>query len=398
MRLIGNKTKLLGQIEGFLAERGVHEGSFLDVFAGTASVGRHFRRLGFTVHTNDLLAASYARQRATVTLGRCPRLKGVLELPEVQTFLASDPGRAALDACVAPTGAPKDLRRVVAFLNAGLAPRSGFMSEHYAEGGRGGRLFFSRENGARIDAVHDRLCAWREARVLDEDGFFLLLSALLDAADRVANISGTYGAFLKKLQKSATDPLTLKVPELEPSLPRGVAHRRDANQLVRELRVDVIYMDPPYNQRQYVKNYHVLEVLAELHEVTDRAAYAQGIYGKTGLREFPQRLSAYCRRGRGICREAFRDLVHGAQAEHLVISYSEEGILSREDIGSALAEACGQRRYDYARDHATIDYKRFRSDGDDARSYRVLDGRARDQVHEWLFYARKPRRLLRKAG
>ncbi|MCA8921357.1 MAG: DNA adenine methylase [Planctomycetes bacterium] len=398
MRLIGNKTKLLGQIEGFLAERRVRSGTFLDVFAGTASVGQHFRRLGFTVHTNDLLAASYVRQRATVALGRCPRLSAVVKTPEVRAFCASAPGEAALARTPAPDGASADLRRVVAYLNAGLRPRPGFMSEHYAEGGRGERLFFSRANGAKLDAVHDQLCAWRAGGALGDDGFYLLLSALLDAADRVANISGTYGAFLKALQRSAREPLTLKVPELEPGLPQGVAHRADANELVRELRVDVAYMDPPYNQRQYVKNYHVLEVLAELHEVTDRAAYAEGIYGKTGLRAFPQRLSAYCRKGRGVCREAFRDLVHSAQAEHLVISYSEEGILSREDIGSALAEACGQRSYDYARNHTTIDYKRFRSDGDAARSYRVLDGRKRDQVHEWLFYARKPRRMLRKAG
>lgn len=397
MRLIGNKTKLLGQIEGFLAKRRVHSGTFLDVFAGTASVGRHFRRLGFTVHTNDLLAASYAHQRATIALERCPRVGKVLKDPDVVGFLASDAGRAAVEGTRAPDGAPPALRKVIAFLNAGVSPRAGFMSEHYAEGGRGERLFFSRENGARIDAVHGQLCAWKRDGRLSEDGFFLLLSALLDAADRVANISGTYGAFLKSLQKSARDPLTLRVPELEQG-PRGVAHRRDANELVRELRVDVAYMDPPYNQRQYVKNYHVMEVLAELHEVEDRGAYAEGIYGKTGLRAFPQRLSAYCRKGRGVCREAFRDLVHSAQAEHLVISYSEEGILSREDIGSALAEACGQRRYDYARNHTTIDYKRFRSDADKARSYRVLEGRKRDQVHEWLFYARKPQRMLRKAG
>lgn len=397
MRLIGNKTKLLGQIEGFLAERRVRSGTFLDVFAGTASVGRHFRSLGFTVHTNDLLAASYAHQRATIALERCPRLSKVLKDPALVGFLAGDAGRAALEGTRAPDDASPALKKVIAFLNAGVAPRAGFMSEHYAEGGRGERLFFSRENGARIDAVHGQLCAWKRDGRLTEDGFFLLLSALLDAADRVANISGTYGAFLKNLQKSAREPLTLRVPELEQG-PRGVAHRRDANELVRELRVDVAYMDPPYNQRQYVKNYHVMEVLAELHEVEDRAAYAEGIYGKTGLRKFPQRLSAYCRKGRGVCREAFRDLVHSAQAEHLVISYSEEGILSREDIGSALAEACGQRRYDYARNHTTIDYKRFRSDADKARSYRVLEGRKRDQVHEWLFYARKPRRMLRKAG
>ena len=112
MRLIGNKTKLLGQIEGFLAERRVRSGTFLDVFAGTASVGQHFRRLGFTVHTNDLLAASYVRQRATVALGRCPRLSAVVKTPEVRAFCASAPGEAALARTPAPDGASARLFQI----------------------------------------------------------------------------------------------------------------------------------------------------------------------------------------------------------------------------------------------------------------------------------------------
>jgi adenine-specific DNA-methyltransferase len=184
----------------------------------------------------------------------------------------------------------------------------------------------------------------------------------------------------------------------------GRAYRADANQLTRRLSADVLYLDPPYNQRQYAKNYHVIEILAELHQVEDLAAYEAEIYGKTGLRKFEDRRSEYCRRagkrgGPTPCERAFRDLVRGAKAEHIVVSYNEEGILDRETIGSALAEAAGLSAFDFARDHAEISYRRFRSDRErEGRSYRVLKGRARDEVSEWLFYVRKPGRRRRASA
>lgn len=391
MRLIGNKTKLVPAIQDFLARRGVIGGTLLDVFAGTASVGRHFRGCGFKVRTNDLMWSSYVIQRAYVELDGVPDLAGVADTAPVRRFRADAPAR------------DRDLRAVLAFLDQGLAPREGLMSRQYAEGGAGGRLFFSRDNGLRIDAVHEQLLAWRAAGRLGDDGFYLLLALLLEAADRVANISGTYGAFLKSLQQNAREPLRLRAPELPLHGPAGRASRDDANRAVRRLQADVLYIDPPYNQRQYVKNYHVLEVLAELHDVEDPTAYEASIYGKTGLRGFEDRLSSYCRRNaRGrttSCEQAFRDLVAAARAEHIVVSYSEEGILSREAIGRALAAAAGQASYDFERDHEEIAYKRFRSDKDgERRAYRVLEGRSRDEVREWLFYVRKPRVAARRAA
>lgn len=380
MRLIGNKTKLVPAIEDFLARRGVTGGTLLDVFAGTASVARHFRGRGFRVRTNDLLWSSYAIQRAYVQLAGLPDLSGVTATAPVRRFRDR---------------AKDDLAATLAFLSEGLTPREGLISRQYAEGGPADRLFFSRDNGLRIDAAHAQLVAWRAERRLDEDGFYLLLALLLEAADRVANISGTYGAFLKQLQASAREPLRLRAPVLSAG-PAGRAYRGDANDAVRKVPVDTLYIDPPYNQRQYVKNYHVLEVLAELHAVTDAAAYEAEIYGKTGLRTFEDRLSSYCRRharGRDAsCEQAFTDLVVNARAEHIVVSYSEEGILSREAIGRALARAAGAAAYDFARDHEEVSHKRFRSDKNgEHRTYRVLAGRSRDEVREWLFYVHKPR-------
>jgi adenine-specific DNA-methyltransferase len=169
----------------------------------------------------------------------------------------------------------------------------------------------------------------------------------------------------------------------------------DANELVAQVECDVLYIDPPYNRRQYAKNYHVLEVIAELNSVEDEARYEATLYGKTGLRDFEGRRSAYCladaRGGASPCERAFADLVGRARAEHIVISYNEEGILSREALERALAAV--SPRFELERGLVELAYKRFRSDRDQGarRTYRVLEGRARDEVREWLIYARKPR-------
>lgn len=396
MRLIGNKTKLLPSIERFLRRRGVRGGKLLDCFAGTGSVSRHFRGLGFQVRSNDLMWSSFAVQRCYVATGREPDLRGLLDDPDVRRFLSR----------VRPAGAQRPLDQVVAYLGQ-VEGDEGLFARQYAEGGAGQRLFFSRENGLRIDAVHARLMSWRARGRLCDDGFYVLLVSLLEAADRAANISGTYGAFLKQLQPNAREPLRLRAPVLTLDRPAGIATRLDANEAVRRASVDVLYLDPPYNHRQYARNYHVLEALAELHAVPDVAAYEASIYGKTGLLPFEDRLSAYCRRhargGKTAVGEAFADLVVAARAEHIVVSYSEEGLLGRDEIGDALARAAGRARYDFARDHEEVRYKRFRSDRDraataeaKAREYRVLEGRQRDEVAEWLFYVRKPAAASRR--
>lgn len=81
-----------------------------------------------------------------------------------------------------------------------------------------------------------------------------------------------------------------------------------------------------------------------------------------------------------------------------MVSYSEEGILSREAIGAALASAAGAPAFDFRRDFREVSHRRFRSDKatTGARSYRVLEGRAQDEVAEWLFYVRKPARPARR--
>lgn len=344
MRYLGNKRVLLEEMDDFLHRHGVRGDVMLDVFSGTTTVARHFRSKGWTVHANDLMASSYVRQRAFLSLAKEPALP-----------------------CWS-------LEKTVEELN-NVAPRRGLFTRQFSSGGRTGRLYFTGENAQVLDGAWVQLLSWARDGEVDEDGFYLLLAIITEAADRVANIAGTYGAFLKKISKNAERPIEFKVPELDWHNPAGFAHREDglvlADRLTRSEAIDLIYIDPPYNNRQYAKYYHLPELLAELHLAEDLAAYERGLYGKTGLRRFPDRDSKFCR-SRDVLK-AFQALIEScARAKNILLSYSEEGILSYDDIVQTM-EKYGEVIF------RRVKYKRFRSDSRKNRNV------GEDYVYEWMF-------------
>lgn len=425
MRFLGNKTRLLTHLESFLQERGVEGGVFIDIFTGSASVARHFKQQGYGIRANDLLSSCYSQAVAAIEVSEPPRFRGVLKR-ERSTFLSPEfqEGFASSDTSLPPPGelvnqirevvldepagdAPDDLplRLVFHYLGKCLPDSSGLMVRNYSPDGPEGRMYFRPEVARRIDAIAGYLRELHRSGELERVETHYLLASLLDAADRRANISGTYGAYLKHWQKSATGDLDFRPLEITPGAGQGhEVFRRDANELIHELEGDVLYLDPPYNRRQYAANYHVLEILAEHHRIDDLEAHEQSLYGKTGLRPYEDLRSDYCNAGsrrrpsgRSV-REAFRDLVHAARVDHILVSYNEEGLLSREEIGEILAEFAGKSSFDYEHDFREVDHQRFRSDrnrtspGEARRVYKVLEGKERDRIGEWMFLVRRGRR------
>ena len=428
MRLIGNKKKLLREIAGFLRDEGVREGTVIDIFSGTASVANHLKRLGYRVFANDHMAMCYSKAVAGLEVNRFPSfqrwrrdVRSVLRSKEfreekthgsdVQTATEWRQSQLEFERDTPPPAITSDshsarrpLEEVIRYLNTRIEPREGLFFRNFCSGGPAGRGYFADENGRRIDGIVDRLAHDYRQRLLTRPEFHLLLSALIDAADRVANISGTYGAFLKRMQPNALKPLTLEVPSILESSLRHRAYREDANRLVRRLKGDVLYIDPPYNHRQYAANYHILQILAEYHEIDDLCAYEARLYGKTGLRPYADLKSLYCirpstRAKNGNVFSAMTDLILSSRVKHVMISYNEEGLLSKEELGVILARFSGRRTFSFEKQMREMPYRRFRSDTDrdggpgGKRRYKVLDGRGRDEICEWLLFAsRAPRR------
>ncbi|MBR9989918.1 MAG: DNA adenine methylase [Gemmatimonadetes bacterium] len=349
MRYIGNKTRLLDFIRRVLRSRGIRPGRAVDPFSGTASVARALKRWQFHTAASDIMEYGYVFARAYVEVTAPPAFTGIAQ--QIR-------GR--------------ERRHALAWLNR-LPGRPGFIHEHYSPAGTAGavhgRMYFTPANAARIDAVRDEIEGWYRSSAIDDDAYHTLLAALIEAADRVANTTGVYAAFVKSWQPNALRALELRTDRIV----RGngcTAARANALDAVRDAgEFDLLYLDPPYNSRQYAGYYHIPELLA-------RGWYDGDIEmrGKTGLIEDRDRRSDWSSSRR--CESAFEALVATARCRHIMMSYNAEGIIREETIERVLREhglRATYRRY-------RRQYRRYRSDSDGAsRRYRAND------VYEYLY-------------
>lgn len=385
MRYIGNKTKLLGFIGSVLDDLNLREGIAADPFAGTASVAQYLKSRGFATASSDIMTYSYVLQRAYVQLDVMPRFDQLLQLdPDVskatrrtdfRTLVASR-FHAQEDLFSAAPSCADGLHRVLVYLDTYLDPATSFVSREFsaseAEGDtEGARMFFTLPNGRRIDAIRLKLHEWRSVGLLSQDEYYLLLACLIEAADSVANTTGVYAAFVKSWQSNAVKPLRLSEPEL--ILDTGLqcrANQLDASEFVAQLEyVDVVYLDPPYNTRQYSSYYHVPELLASGWFENEPA-----LRGKTGLIPDTHTKSKWSVAGE--CVAAFRDLINNVNARYVLLSYNNEGIIppeAVEDVFGEFGEPGSFNKY-------ALDYGRYRSDRDhEQRVYKT------DVVTEFVY-------------
>jgi adenine-specific DNA-methyltransferase len=337
MRYIGNKTRLLGFITNAIDRLGIPAGTVHDAFAGTAAVGRALKERGWRVASSDLMTYSYVFQRAYVVAQRGRSLHAL--------------------------GAMAD------YLDRGLDPQPGFFTAQFATK----RTYFTADNAQRIDTIRATLHRWREKQVVSEDAYYLLLAALIEGADRVANTAGVYAAYIKSWQPNALRPLELR-PIAPTTGPRGSsAHLGDALDVARSLgRIDLLYLDPPYNTRQYPGYYHVPELIAR--GWSERAPMLRG---KTGLLPADGQRSAWCSARR--VRHALKDLLGATGARHVLVSYNSEGLLPEKELKETLRDASADGRVVCFRKA----YRRYRADSDHARRRYRSDG-----LRELLVYAR----------
>ena len=232
-------------------------------------------------------------------------------------------------------------------------PRKGFIYNNYCAGSGSGRNYFTDDNGMKIDAARLTIEQWMIKKKISADLYYLLLASLIESADTIANTASVYGAYLKYIKKSASRPLQIKMAEYEVCKTKTRVYREDANILIKKISGDILYLDPPYNQRQYGANYHLLNTIA----VNDRFIPK----GKTGLRPEYSR-SAYCSRNQ--VAEAFDALLATADFEYIFISYNNEGLMNEK----TLEKICKQYgSYQLIKKR----YQRFRADKAEARNHKA---------------------------
>lgn len=345
-RFLGNKQQLLDPILRVFQAHLPPGSVVADLFCGTASVSRVLREGGYRVIANDVLSSARIHAQAQLLSepnGQFTALAATLPVARAQGALF-----------------PRPYDHVIGFLNS-LPAEKGFFFQEYSPAGKPRldvppRRYFSAENAGRIDAVRRRIRDWEAGSRLSVVESALLKQDLMLAVNRVANIAGTYGHFLKELTSSALEPLALRPSVLISGRTDHEIHQGDAASLAARIRPDGVYLDPPYTKRQYAAYYHVLETVAE--------GDAPEVVGKSGLRPWEAKASEWCYRRRAP--EALRHMVRALKAPLLVMSYSNEGHIPHEEVVEILS-AAGELSIQ------EVDYRRYRSNTGGTNGNRVKE-------------------------
>ena len=317
MNYIGSKYSLLDFLETTIEKiTGYKNGDdfiFGDLFAGTGIVGQTYKAKGCKVIANDIQYYSY-----------------VLNKHFIENSCELD-------------------RELLDKLNA-LTPVEGFIYKNYCEGSGSGRNYFTNENGMKCDAMRIELERLHQSGEISDNLYFYYLSSLINSVDKYANTASVYGAFLKHIKKSAQKSFQLELlPIISGSV--GEVYNEDINELIKRISGDVLYLDPPYNARQYCSNYHVLETIA-------RYDYPK-LNGVTGLRDSTDQKSKFCSKRMVI--DTFDDLIKNVQFKYIFLSYNNEGLMSLDNIKDIMSKY-GEYKF------FTKEYRRFKADRDENRN------------------------------
>ena len=315
MRYIGNKENLLDKIHQVMNSKKISGDSLFDFFSGTASVSRYFKKKGYQVFSSDLLYFSYVLQKAYVSNNENLYFEKLLNnIKFNSTTLLASP-----------------LELVVEYLNH-IEPIEGFISKNYTPFGTSQldipRMYFSVENGKIIDAIRQKIEYWKINNLINENEYFTLLACLIETVPFYANISGVYAAFHKKWDPRAVKKMILRPVEVVLNNKENFVFNQDSTELLEQVEADIFYLDPPYNQRQYAPNYHLLESISKYDNPI--------IKGVAGLRDYQNQKSKFCNATSAI--QELKKIAQVGKFKYLIMSYNSEGIMNQKDIISILED------------------------------------------------------------
>jgi adenine-specific DNA-methyltransferase len=320
LNYIGSKFQLLDWLDTTILEKtgwtSFNGKTVADLFSGTGIVSHNYRMKGATTISNDA------------------ELYSAIITSAISLSVYSD---------VCNTRIKQLNQEMTDNLHAATA---GFITQKYSPYDGNERMFFTVENARRIDWIRHRI---EEMNLSESDNDFMLASLLL-SADAVSNVPAVYGCYLKNFKSKATKPLLLKPVHTitEFANPDSISYNADVLSLP-PVNADMVYLDPPYNERQYSKNYFPLNMIALTEE--QQAAEAP-LKGKTGIPEGCF-ISPFCKKG-DVVIEAFENLFKNLNTEWIFLSYSTEAIVSKDDMLTLM------RKFGEA-SVVERDYKRFKS-------------------------------------
>ena len=265
-RYLGSKQKMLDFILKTVSENIGSIDSVADIFGGTGVVADLFRKQNKKVIVNDILYSNFV---------------------SFQTWFSNE---------------DVDIHKVSHIIDElnNLSPKKGYVSKNF------GGAYFSEENAGKIDSIREEIEKYKSG---NQREYFMLLTSLLYAMDKVANTVGHYDAYRKKMDYCKE--IYLRVPEYNENNQNEI-YNKDANKLVKEIYADLVYIDTPYNSRGYENAYHVLENIAEWKKPD-----VEGVAKKAVNRS--EKGSDYTK---SKAPQAFEDLILNINAKYILVSYN----------------------------------------------------------------------------
>jgi adenine-specific DNA-methyltransferase len=320
LNYIGSKYQLLDWLTTTIKEKtgytSFNDKTIADLFGGTGVVSYHFRNLGATLLSNDaelfssIITSAFTNSTYTQV---CKELIDTLNL-ELQT-----------------------------------EKKIGTITQNYSPYGEEKRQFFTEDNAQKIDHVRQRLEDLKPT--LSTQDYTFMMASLLVSADAISNVPAVYGCYLKNFKAKAKKPFLLAPihTNTTPPSPSSKTYNSDVlnEEFLTKIKADIVYLDPPYNERQYSKNYFPLNIIAK--SPNDQSITLKG---KTGI---PSDcfLSPFCKKGKPV-EEAFDRIFKTTKADWIFLSYNSESLVSKNRM-IEIMEKYG--------DVSVVerDYKRFKS-------------------------------------
>lgn len=344
MRYIGNKAKLLDNLDNLIRRKGLDKKGlvFCDMFSGTCTVGDHFKDR-YEILANDTLYFSYVISNG--------KLKYNKEFFKELGFNPFD------------------------YFNSVNTNdyTTGFCYNNFAPT-ISGRQYFSDENAKLIDFIRNTIDIWFDEKKINEYEKYYLIGSLLESVSKVSNVAGVYSAYLKIWDPRAVKKMEFIPLEFLPNAKyQNEVYIEDVNDLITKINGDILYLDPPYTPTQYISQYHVLETIAKND--------SPETHGVGAHRDNGNQISKWCKKG--YVHEEFEKLIANANFKHIIFSYSDAGIMSKEFIEKVLKRYAKEGTYEFKK----ISFVKYKSTR--AVNKEIKNNTKNKEHYEWLFYIEK---------
>lgn len=294
LNYIGSKKTLFNSILEVCQNniKDMDKKTFADLFSGTGTIGYNMNKYCKKIVANDLEYYSYIINYALLKCNYSDKIKNIINDMNILE--------------------PID---------------DGLIYKNFSENENCERMFFTNENAKKCDSVRVYLNRLYDKKNICYKEFIFLLASIIVSIDKVANTSSVYGAYLKKYKKSSLNKLLIKPMHTSKnsSTDNEIYNEKVENLIINKV-FDVVYLDPPYNHRQYSGNYSPLNYIAHYDENIE-------LIGKTGLIKDYNK-SIFCSKTK--VKEGFTKMIDNLNCEYIILSYNNEGLLCFDDLKTIL--------------------------------------------------------------